>query len=256
MLEYAWHKEIVSFIRFKGRLVMTVHRAGAIEEKEEEYRKKGVSKIKLGLTDIDGVIRGKYIGTDKFFTLFEGQGGFCDCVFGWDVNDQLYERQGYTGWQSGFPDTGFRLLTDSEVWVPGENCPYFIGEFAALDGGDHPLCPRTKLRKVIERYAEIGLSVKAGLEYEFFVFREDPISVREKNYFDLMPLTAGNFGYSILRASAESELFSGLMDYARDIGCELEGLHCETGPGVWEAALSASHGAGSCGQGRLVQDFQ
>jgi glutamine synthetase len=32
------------------------------------------------------------------------------------------------------------------------------------------------------------------------------------------------------------------MNYCADIDCELEGLHCETGPGVWEAALASTSG--------------
>ncbi|MBR15745.1 MAG: glutamine synthetase, partial [Gammaproteobacteria bacterium] len=63
-----------------------------LEDKQAEYKSKGVTRVKLGLTDIDGVIRGKYISVDKFFSTLETQGGFCDCVFGWDVNDELYSE--------------------------------------------------------------------------------------------------------------------------------------------------------------------
>ena len=234
---------------------MKENKVELLEQKKKEYESKGVTKVKLGLTDIDGVVRGKYIGLDKFFSLLEVQGGFCDCVFGWDVNDELYQLGGYTGWQSGFPDTGYRLLADREIWLPGEDCPYFIGEFVGPDGLDHPLCPRTKLFFIQSKFTELGLSIKSGLEYEFFVFKESPHSIREKSYLDLIPLTPGNFGYSVLRTSAESDLFSGLMDYAQKIGCDLEGLHCETGPGVWEAALKASTGIESADNAALFKTF-
>ena len=98
--------------------------------------------MKLGLTDVDGVIRGKYVGLQKFAGLMQKQGGFCDCVFGWDIDDQLYDAGTYTGWHSGFPDTGYRLLVESERWLAEEECPYFIAEFVRRAGTDHPLCPR------------------------------------------------------------------------------------------------------------------
>ena len=63
-----------------------------LEDKQVEYKSKGVTRVKLGLTDIDGVIRGKYISVDKFFSILETKGGFCDCVFGWDVSDELYSE--------------------------------------------------------------------------------------------------------------------------------------------------------------------
>ena len=234
---------------------MTENKQELLHQKRKEYQDRKIGQVKLGLTDIDGVIRGKYIGVDKFFSLLESQGGFCDCVFGWDVNDELYYQQGYTGWQSGFPDTGYRLLADREIWLPGEDCPYFVGEFVNADGTEHSLCPRTKLSAIQSEFAKLGLTIKSGLEYEFFVFKETPQSIRDKSYQNLIPLTPGNFGYSVIRTSAESELFSGLMDYARDIGCDIEGLHCETGPGVWEAALKASIGLRSADDAVLFKTF-
>lgn len=210
-----------------------------LAQKLTQYRDRGVTQVKLGLTDIDGVIRGKYVSLEKFAGLLEKQGGFCDCVFGWDVNDQLYDAVQYTGWHTGFPDTGYRLLIDSERWIPDEDCPYFIGEFVEPDGSAHALCPRTRLSEIVKKFGQLGLSVRAGFEYEFFVFEETPHSVRDKGYRNLVPLTPGNFGYSVLRTSVESDLFAGLMEYSAALDCDLEALHCETGPGVWEAAMKA-----------------
>ena len=226
-----------------------------LQQKLSQYREKGVTKVKLGLTDIDGVIRGKYVSVDKFASLMEKNGGFCDCVFGWDVDDQLYEADGYTGWHSGFPDTGFKLLADTERWLPEENNPYFIAQFVEMGGAVHPLCPRTRLQSVLERFAERGLTVRSGFEYEFFVFSENAHSVRAKGYRDLQPVTPGNFGYSVLRSSVESDLFGGLMDYARALDCDLEGLHCETGPGVWEAALKSKVGVDAADRASLFKTF-
>ena len=102
---------------------------GLLEQKLAQYRERGVSRVKLGVTDIDGVIRGKYVNLGKFIGLMEKGGGFCDCVFGWDVDDQLYSQSQFTGWHTGFPDAQFRLRVETERWLADEACPYFIGEF-------------------------------------------------------------------------------------------------------------------------------
>lgn len=226
-----------------------------LDQKLAQYREKGVTKVKLGLTDLDGVIRGKYVGIDKFSSLMTGAGGFCDCVLGWDVDDQLYDQSTYTGWHTGFPDAAFRLVVASERWLAEENCPYFIGEFVGADELPHPLCPRTKLNQVLERLAGQGLHVRSGFEYEFFVFAENAHSIRDKGYRDLTPLTPGNFGYSVLRNSVQADLFAGLMDYCRALDCDIEGLHCETGPGVWEAALKAKQGIEAADRASLFKTF-
>jgi glutamine synthetase len=226
-----------------------------LEQKLARYRERGVSRVKLGLTDIDGVIRGKYVSLDKFVGIMEKGGGFCDCVFGWDVDDQLYDAGAYTGWQTGFPDARFRLLTDSERWLADEGCPFFIGEFVAEDGGPHPLCPRTRLGLMLERLGKLGLTMKSGYEFEFFVFAETPHSIRDKGYRNLVPLSPGNFGYSVLRASSMSEEFAGLMEYCQSIDCDVEALHCETGPGVWEAALQATDALEAADRANLFKTF-
>ena len=229
--------------------------AGLLQQKLAGYRERGVSRVKLGLTDLDGVIRGKYVNLDKFTSLMERGGGFCDCVFGWDLDDTLYDDARHTGWHTGFPDARYRLLADSERWLADEGCPYFIGEFAGADGGPHPLCPRTLLSGVLAKLDERGLALRSGFEYEFFVFEETPHSVRDKGYRNLKPLTPGNFGYSVLRSSAQSDLFTGLMDYCGALDLDLEGLHCETGPGVWEAALKARDGVEAADRANLFKTF-
>ncbi len=238
-----------------GALHVSTQDSTLLPSKLAQYRGKGVTKVKLGLTDIDGVIRGKYISLSKFAGLLEKQGGFCDCVFGWDVEDQLYDKSQYTGWHTGFPDTGFRLLVDTERWLSEENCPYFIAEFIERNDTPHPLCPRTRFNQVLAKFAERGLTVRSAFEYEFFVFEETPHSVRDKDYRGLKPITPGNFGYSVLRSSVESDLFGGLMDYAQALDCEVEGLHCETGPGVWEAALASQVGVEAADRAALFKTF-
>ncbi len=226
-----------------------------LDSRLAEYRRRGVRRVKLGLTDLDGVIRGKYVSLDKLEGLLAKGGGFCDCVLGWDVNDQLYDRGTFTGWHTGFPDAEFRLVADSERWLAEEGCPYFIGQFVGQQGSPHPLCPRTRLVQVLERLDAAGLSLLSGFEYEFFVFEHTPHDVRARGYRNLKPLTPGNFGYSVLRASSHAELFNGLMDYCLDLDCPVEGLHCETGPGVWEAALHARPGTDAADQAALFKTF-
>ena len=204
-----------------------------------KYEKEGVSKIKIAFTDIDGVQRGKYLSIKKFREVATGNSGFCDCVFGWDVEDQLYDNTSFTGWHTAFPDATYRIDLQSERRLKHEgNIPFFIAEFID-ESAEHPICPRSRLKNVIRRSEEAGFSLKCGFEYEFFIFKETSQSIREKQYMNLEPLSPGNFGYSLLRTMTFSDLFDEFMDYCRDHNFELEGLHCETGPGVWEAAISA-----------------
>lgn len=210
----------------------------AVGRKIREYKKKNISRVKVAVTDIDGVLRGKYIALEKFESILNGTGGFCDCVFGWDVNDVLYDNATFTGWHTAYPDALFKVDVNTERFLPDENVPFFLAEFVGPDGkSEHPVCPRNTFKRVMNKARSMGFGVNLAFEYEFFVFDETPNSVREKNYADLKPMTPGMFGYSVIRNSVHSDLYNEFMDYCIQMGVPIEGLHCETGPGVWEAAL-------------------
>jgi glutamine synthetase len=228
-----------------------------IEERIAGYKEEGISRVKLGVTDIDGVLRGKYISLAKFESVVSGTSGFCDCVMGWDMNDQLYDNTTFTGWHTAFPDAKFRLdLSTERRLVEEAGTPYFIGEFVADDEVSlHPICPRSRLQSVLSMAEDMGFGVKLAFEYEFFIFRETAQSIRDKNYRDLTPLTPGNFGYSVLRTMTLSDLFNEYMDFCSSHDFELEGLHCETGPGVWEGAIAVDEGIRAVDKASLFKTF-
>lgn len=197
--------------------------------------KKQLKYVKAGVFDMDGVLRGKYIGRDKALSALEKGFGFCDVVLGWDSNDQLYDNVKYTGWHTGYPDAEVRLLPETLRRMPFEDdMPFILGEFT---GKAEAICPRGLLRRVIGKAAEMGFTAKAACEFEFFLFEETPHSIREKNYQGMKNITPGFFGYSTLRSGVHSEFYRELLDTCLAMDMEIEGLHTETGPGVLEAAI-------------------
>ena len=217
------------------------------------YRAEGVRRVKVGFTDIDGVMRGKYLSLEKFAAIADGTSGFCDCVFGWDVDDQLYDNASYTGWHTAFPDATYRIDLSSERRLADEeNIPLFLADFVG-EGEYHPICPRNQLKRMVDGARSAGFASRMAFEYEFFVFKETPASAAAKHYRDLEPLTPGNFGYSLLRTFSLSDLFNELMDHCANHGINLEGLHCETGPGVWEAAITVDDALAAADQAALFK---
>ncbi len=207
--------------------------------------KSGAQKVKVAVSDIDGILRGKYLHIDKFKAAAEpypaGGFGFCDVVFGWDSSDQCYDNTSVTGWQHGFPDALARLDLDTARNVPWDNnVPFFMGEFINSDGTPHPLCPRQTLKKVLKRAAKMGVNPMCGMEFEWFNFLEDSHSWESKKGVGPTPLTPGMFGYSLLRMNQNREFFNAIQDEMLLFGVPIEGLHTETGPGVYEAAIAFS----------------
>jgi len=214
---------------------------------------RGLSHVKVGVADIDGVIRGKYLAKDKFFSALKSGFNFCDIVFGWDSSDQLYDQPSLTGWGTGFPDATAMIDPTTARDAPFEDgMLFFLGDFV---GHAAAICPRNLLKRAIGKAAEMGFAATAAAEFEFFVFDETPHSVREKAYKNLKNLTPGWFGYSTLRASVESDFCRALMQLGLDMDTPLEGLHTETGPGVLEAAIAYSDALSAADRAVIFKTF-
>lgn len=203
-----------------------------------DIRKSPHLKVKVAVADIDGILRGKLMRKDKFLSAVEGGFGFCDVVFGWDSGDLAYDNVTYTGWHTGYPDAQARIDLSTFRTVPWDgDVPFFLADFRDAVGGPLQVCPRSLLKTVRDRSEQMGYRPFFSQEFEWFNFREDADSIKEKGYMGAQPLTPGMFGYSILRSSQEKEYFNDLFDLLEQFGVSLEGLHTETGPGVYEAAI-------------------
>jgi len=209
----------------------------------EQFREHKVRRVKLAAADIDGVLRGKWISTDKFTSIADSSVGFCDVVFGWDIGDMLYDNVKYTGWHTGYPDATCRIDLQTFRLIPWEpGTAMFLLDFVDREEKPLEIAPRQVFQRVLRRAQKMGFQPKFSAEYEFFVFRETAGSLREKHFQNLAPLTPGMFGYSVLRASSNSELLIEMLTHLDAFGIPLEGLHTETGPGVFEAAIAADDG--------------
>jgi len=202
-----------------------------------------IRRVKLGAYDVDATLRGKYISLDKFWPAAESGLGFCDVIFGWDIGDVLYDNVKFTGWHTGYPDAHCRIDPGSfrvAPWEPGT--AFFLLDFCDPEGRPLGIAPRQVFQRVLDRAAERGYSAHFAAEYEFFIFRETPETLRDKRFGGLTPLTPGMFGYSVLRASANAELVLDILEALAAFDVPVEGFHTETGPGVYEAAIAVGTG--------------
>jgi glutamine synthetase len=232
---------------------MQARSVSSAEDARKIVDHRGLKHVKVGVFDIDGVLRGKYMSREKFFAALDKGFGFCDVVLGWDVTDQLYDNSKFTGWHTGYPDAPVNIIPSSCRDLPLEgNGLFFLSEFGAPAD---VICPRGLLKRVIDRAENSGFIADCGFEYEFFVFDETPASCREKDYQNLTPMAPAEFGYSVIRNSVESDTYLKLLSLGEMMDFGLEGLHEETGPGVMEAAITHGEALQSADKAALFKTF-
>lgn len=207
----------------------------------QQLAEQNIKKVKVAVTDIDGILRGKMISFEKFSGIVENGFGFCNVIFGWDAADLAYDNVTYSGWHTGYPDATAVIDLNTFRQIPWENdTPLFLADFRDSGGKNLPVCPRGLLKNIISQAAQEGFTAYTSQEFEWFNLIKNTTGETANISRDIKPLTSGMFGYSMLRAAQQKEYFNDLFDQLKKFGVPLEGLHTETGPGVYEAAITYS----------------
>src|SRR5262245_4128336 len=107
-------------------------------ELRNRFAAHGMKRVKVGGFDVDGVLTGKYLALDKFWSVLEDGFGFCDVIFGWDIADSCYDNAQVTGPSTGYPDIRAKIDPSSFRVLPFEpDTASFLLDFYAADGKPH-----------------------------------------------------------------------------------------------------------------------
>lgn len=216
-----------------------------VEQVAAQLESQGIRAVHIGIFDIDSRFRVKRVGADKFLKLLAGGQEFCKVLYNWDVAEVPYGQGDWADEPAPIDPATGRLFP----FIEGE--AVFIADFAGEIG---KLSPRNLLKSQLARAAEMGFSVTAGFEYEFFVLEETPASVRAKDYTGLTSWQPGNHTYSMVPAIAH-EFFSGLEETMLPLGIGLDAIHTEQGPGCLETPLKPAEGLIAADNAALFKTF-
>src|SRR6478736_4324639 len=157
----------------------------------DQLQQSNADKIKFAVTDIDGVLRGKVISMNKFLKGLQTGIGFCNVVFGWDINDTCYNNGDVSGWHTGYPDAFASIDPGTFRTIPWQNdIPFFLADFSNAPEVA-AACPRTLLKQIERQCTQMGFTPFFAKEFEWFNFIETPQTLQDKQFVNLQPLTPG-----------------------------------------------------------------
>ncbi len=195
-----------------------------------------VEYIKVGAPDIEGVYRGKRVASRFFLDSLADGFAQCDVLFGWDIAENVLPNLAFSNWAHGFADISMKPDLATFALVPWEeNIASCICDLWTEHGDPVTISPRYILNNLVERARALGYEPMAASELEFRFFRENQVSLREKDFGpDLTPLNPGMNCYVISQSSADDQLLGRIARMMRDYGIEIEGYNREHGPGMYE----------------------
>jgi glutamine synthetase len=202
-------------------------RSDKINEIKKKIRDHKIEFIRFEQCDLHGISRSKLVPVGSFMSYMDNGLNFYGGLLGLDIQSLVPQGTGYAE-EVAFADhctvpdiSTFRVLP----WVPGTANITIDPHW--YDGSPAMASPRLLLKKLLNRFDDLGYICRLGYEFEFYVLHREslapvyngqPIFVTLKNNFDL------DFTYDLLRK----------MDQA---GVRLITQNSEHGPGQQEINL-------------------
>jgi glutamine synthetase len=147
------------------------HKLGTLAEAETFFAANpDVDSVDLIFTNMCGVPRGKRLRKHEVLAVYRSGRFLPRSVVVVDITGRDTEETGLL-WEAGDCDSLVRPVPGTLVRVPwaGTGAAQFITSFYGLDGAPDELDPRHVLGRVIDRFAELGLTPVVAVELEFYL---------------------------------------------------------------------------------------
>jgi glutamine synthetase len=213
---------------------------GSLYQAAEQLSADGIDVVRLGYSDLIGTERGRDLLVDRFGRTVGDGVAFCRSVYGTSPLGDVVDIEG--GMSAGLPDiVAFPdLATLRPVpWEPG--VAHVIADLYNPDGSPSEESPRAVLKRVIEKFAELGMRPMVGPELEFYVLEPDPTSPQGwRRYGE----GTGNVYVAGLKGDPENTLLASLRSLAA-YGIDVVAANHEFSSGQFEINLWHSEALGA-----------
>ena len=138
-----------------------------------------VQFVDLLIADMNGVVRGKRIERNSLAKVYEKGINLPASLFALDINGSTVESTGL-GLDIGDADRVCLPIANTLSYEPWQKRPtaQLLMTMHELDGRPFFADPREVLRQVIDRFDELGLTVCAAFELEFYLIDQENINGR------------------------------------------------------------------------------
>lgn len=200
-----------------------------------------VDSIELIYTDMGGVPRGKRLRQHEVLAVYDSGRMMPGSITVVDITGQDTIETGLV-WEDGDADRSMKPVPGTLVRTPwgGDHAAQFLTSFYELDGTPHDLDPRHVLGRVLDRFADDGLTPVLAIELEFYLVdprraRDGSIRPARPGYNRSAPRNVEVYG---LRELDDFRPFFDALYAATDIqGLPLESAISEFAPGQFELTL-------------------
>lgn len=211
--------------------------------------------LTIAVADTNGLLRGQKVAASELPGILASGMGMSPAQLALDPTDVFLSMPGVTDGTGDFHDSALTVDTASRRSIPWE-VPSDQGLYLAEFSGDaQAFCPRSVLRRVLDRAAAMDCFPKLGYELEFTLFNETAETLQAKQYDQLRTATAHASHDLLVYQAAQSEFYNGVADFCEPLGIQLAKMHEEIGGGFMEACIAANTAMAAADQAVLLKNF-
>lgn len=203
-----------------------------LEDAAEGLIQQGIDVVRIGYSDLIGTDRGRDILVNRFARTVADGVAFCRSVYATTPMGDVVDIAG--GLEAGLPDVvAFPDVSTLQPvpWEPG--VAHCIADVFNPDGSSSQESPRSVLKRVVTRFAELGMRPIAGPELEFYLLEPDESSgTGWKRYGE----ATGNVYVAGLKGDPENTLLRTLRQLSA-YGLEVVAANHEFSSGQFEINL-------------------
>ncbi|MFD1695416.1 glutamine synthetase family protein [Roseibium aestuarii] len=188
------------------------------------------------IVDMQGRLMGKRFHAQHFIDSGYKETHGCNYLLATDLEMATVQGYAATSWAGGYGD--YVMKPDLETLRP---VPWLEGTAMVLcDLYDHhthelvPHAPRTMLKKQVQKLWDMGFTVMAATELEFFLFEKGYEELRKSGYRPLDPISGYNEDYNILQTTREEHVMRPIRNHLYNAGIPIENSKGEAETGQEE----------------------
>ena len=220
---------------------MATNRTVAPNQLEHDIRNRAIDTVLVAFPDHFGKLVGKR--TDGHFYLDEvAEHGTenCDYLIACDIENEPVPGFRFTSYDKGYGDMR-GVVDDSTIrylpWI--ERTALVLCDLVDVDSGAPiGVSPRQILRDQVARAAAAGYAPMIGSEIEFYLFKDDFDSLRERNYQNVNPNGLYYADYHLLQTTKEEDVMGAIRRGLAAAGLPVEFSKGEAGRGQHELNLT------------------
>jgi glutamine synthetase len=209
-------------------------------ELEEMVRDGQIDTVVVALTDMQGRLMGKRVQGQAFLNGVIDHGAhFCTYLLGTDMEMNTPEGFALMNWETGYGDWIAAPVWDTLRVLPWlERTALVLSD--TIDEETHeeiPVSPRTILKRQVERTHALGITVKAGSEFEYYVLKDGWDELSAKGWTVPQPFGTYNEDYHLLQATKAEPLHRLLRNQMTAARIPIEFSKGEAAPGQHEVNI-------------------